>query len=195
MSSTPLPRPADGGGCRIPLSSARRRGPLTTGSGGWARQHPESSHHFSLWLRVPDRRSLAARWSGTTLNWPGETRLIIPATQAVPELCVRVVPPGEEGAGNAGCWPHPQVLRAKKMHLCARKQQQGSRNNRHSLRDGLRLIRDLLGAPGFWPPSPRARHTKLDPSIGGSGPHDFAVRSGAFVSCADASIASPPPRP
>jgi Aldo/keto reductase family len=41
-----------------------------------------------------------------------------------------------EGAGNTGCWPHPRVLRAKKGALCARKQRQGSRNNRRSLRNG-----------------------------------------------------------
>jgi hypothetical protein len=42
-----------------------------------------------------------------------------------------------EGAGNAGCWPHPKVLRAKKTAHCARKQQQGSRDNRHSPRNGF----------------------------------------------------------
>ena len=42
-----------------------------------------------------------------------------------------------KGAGNAGCWPHPRALRAKKGALCARKQRQGSRNNRHSLRNGF----------------------------------------------------------
>jgi hypothetical protein len=51
-----------------------------------------------------------------------------------------------EGAGSAGCWPHPRGLARKKVvHSHARKQRQGSRNNRHSLRDGLRLIRGLLG--------------------------------------------------
>ena len=43
----------------------------------------------------------------------------------------------QEGAGSAGCWPHPRALRAKRMHFCARKKPQGSRNNRHSLRNGL----------------------------------------------------------
>jgi hypothetical protein len=63
------------------------------------------------------------------------------------------------------------------MHFHARKQRQGSRNNRHSLRNGLRLIRDLLGVPGFRATvASRLRHARLDPSVGGSGPHDFAVR-------------------
>ncbi len=55
----------------------------------------------------------------------------------LPGFCVSVVPPRKEGAGNAGCWPHPRALRAKEMHFCARKQPQGSRNNRHSLRNGV----------------------------------------------------------
>jgi hypothetical protein len=54
-----------------------------------------------------------------------------------PELFDYVVPLNREGAGSAGCWPHPRALRAKEMHFCARKHRQGSRNNRHSLRNGF----------------------------------------------------------
>ena len=92
--------------------------------------------------------------------------------------------PRREGAGSTGCWPHPRALRAKKSALCARKQRQGSRNNRHSLRNGLRLIRDLLGAPGFRATVAARMSARLDPSIGGSGPHDFAVRIARASSCA-----------
>ena len=43
----------------------------------------------------------------------------------------------------------------------------------------------------FWPPSPCVSLARLDPSVGGSGPHDFAVRIERASSCAlDASIAS-----
>jgi hypothetical protein len=46
----------------------------------------------------------------------------------------------------------------------------------------LRLIRDLLGVPGFLASVARGIITReLDPSVGGSGPHDFAVRADAFV--------------
>src|SRR6185437_10822675 len=88
-----------------------------------------------------------------------------------------------EGAGNAGCWPHPRALRAKKGALCARKQQQGSRNNRHSLRDGLRLIRDLPGVPGLLASvTCRFVTSRLDASIGAPGPRDFArPREAPFV--------------
>src|SRR5579871_77223 len=83
-----------------------------------------------------------------------------------------------EGAGNTGCWPHPRALRAKNFAFHARKQRQGSRDNRRSLRDGLRLIRPLLGLPGFLAAVASRDHlsAKLDPSVGGSGPYDFAVR-------------------
>jgi hypothetical protein len=55
----------------------------------------------------------------------------------------------------------------------------------------LRLIRGLPGVPGLLATVARgiiAR--KLDPSVGGSGPHDFAVRDICFVFAAIASIAS-----
>ena len=48
---------------------------------------------------------------------------------------------------DAGRTREPCVQR--KSALYARKQQQGSQINRHSLRDGLRLIRDLPGVPGL----------------------------------------------
>src|SRR5215475_15755962 len=52
-----------------------------------------------------------------------------------------------------------------------------SQNIRHSLRDGLRLIRVLLGVPGLLASVvSRAPPVKLDSSVGEPGPHDFAVR-------------------
>jgi hypothetical protein len=52
-----------------------------------------------------------------------------------------------QGTPDAGRTREPCVQ--KTVHSRARKQRQGSRNNRRSLRNGLRLIRVLLGAPGF----------------------------------------------
>ena len=50
---------------------------------------------------------------------------------------------------------------------------------RHSPRNGLRLIRDLLGAPGSLATvALRKRLASLDLSVGRPGPHDFAVRVG-----------------
>ena len=85
--------------------------------------------------------------------------------------------PSREGAGNAGCRPHPLVLRAKERTLCARKRRQGSRNNRHSLRNGVTAYTRPPRCPGFLATVARGISTcELDPSVGGSGPRDFAVR-------------------
>jgi len=81
-----------------------------------------------------------------------------------------------QGTPDAGRTRGSCVQRNCAFH--ARKQRQGSRDNRRSLRDGLRLIRPLLGVPGFLAAVASRDHlsAKLDPSVGGSGPYDFAVR-------------------
>jgi hypothetical protein len=95
-----------------------------------------------------------------------------------------------EGAGSAGCTSRTRG------YACKKKTPQVHRKHRHSLRNGLRLVRVLLGVPGLLasvalalgvsdrrpaPPSPG-----LDPSVGGSGPRDFAVRQNAFVHAREA---------
>jgi len=65
----------------------------------------------------------------------------------------------------------------------------------------LRLIRDLLGVPGLLASvACRFVTCRLDPSVGGSGPHDFAVRQDVFVHATRAlnilpATASHPQRP
>src|SRR5260370_681534 len=56
----------------------------------------------------------------------------------------------------------------------------------------LQLIRDLPGVPGLIAPSPlRGSPSRLDASVGASGPRDFAVRLDALrLVHTDASIAS-----
>jgi len=96
-----------------------------------------------------------------------------------------------QGTPDAGRTRGSCVQRNCAFH--ARKQRQGSRDNRRSLRDGLRLIRPLLGVPGFLAAVASRDHlsAKLDPSVGGSGPYDFAVRACApRLSRATASTAS-----
>jgi hypothetical protein len=56
---------------------------------------------------------------------------------------------------------------------------------------GLRLIRGLLGAPGCLATVARGIIIrKLDPSVGGSGPHDFAVCAARLAVARIAAIAS-----
>jgi len=65
----------------------------------------------------------------------------------------------------------------------------------------LRLIRALLGVPGLLAAvACRLVTRRLDPSVGGSGPHDFAVRQDVFVHATRAlntlpATASHPQRP
>ena len=99
----------------------------------------------------------------------------------------------KEGAGNAGCTDRTRSLVCnKKTHECS--------HHRYAEQSDipcamvLRLIRGLLGVPGFLATvAPRKRLAKLDPSVGGPGPHDFAVRASALrLVHAAASIASRP---
>ena len=55
-------------------------------------------------------------------------------------------------------------------------------NTRHSPRNGFNgLLRDLPGVPGLLAPVPSGLVTRgLDPSVGGPGPRDFAVRERGF---------------
>ena len=66
-----------------------------------------------------------------------------------PEFCFVQGLPKIGGRRECRMQAAPVSLACKETALYARKQQQGSQINRHSLRDGLRLIRGLLGVPGF----------------------------------------------
>jgi hypothetical protein len=119
-----------------------------------------------------------------------------PATRVTPEFCTNITLEESEGAGNAGCWPHPQpCVRSRKAHKHSHHRL--AETFRHSLRDGFNgFLRALPGDRAFLPPSPaRSSIRKLDISVGIPGPHDFAVRFARRPSCAPkASIASRVPR-
>ena len=65
---------------------------------------------------------------------------------------------------------------------------------RHSLRDSLRLIRDLPGVPGLIATVAREFVHELDTSVGVSGPHDFAVRAGIARRATPTRPSHPAPR-
>jgi hypothetical protein len=71
-------------------------------------------------------------------------------------------------------------------------------NARHSPRDGFNgFLRALLGEPGFLVtiPAQCKALSRVNASVGASGPHDFAVRKATLSSVAQlASIASRTPR-
>src|ERR1700753_1761827 len=89
--------------------------------------------------------------------------------------------PEKEDAGNAGCTTHPQpCVQVKK----ARKQVTTGTPEHAGIPRAMvcRLIRALPGVPGLLATVARGIITrKLDPSVGGSGPHDFAVRAATLV--------------
>jgi hypothetical protein len=109
--------------------------------------------------------------------------------------------PKEEGAGNAGCVGRTRSLACNKEKH-ASKSPQVRRFNRHSLRDGVNAAPCSPRCPGFLATvasrisACRARRadiaiTRLDPSVGGTGPHGFAVRQcAARLATHQASIAS-----
>jgi hypothetical protein len=83
----------------------------------------------------------------------------------------------DEGAGNAGCWPHPRALRARKVHLAH------ASNDRAAETTGTPCAMVLTAAPRSpWCTGRVSHHrpgiifTRLDPSVGGTGPHGLAVR-------------------
>ena len=79
------------------------------------------------------------------------------------------------GAGNAGRWPHPQALCAKKEN--AHKSVQVGRHDRHSLRNGFTAYSALSLVSGRSSHHPPGLLTPgVDPSVGGSGPHGLTVR-------------------
>jgi len=108
-----------------------------------------------------------------------------------PSYALNLSPSQTEGAGNAGCPMHPQPharYGVVSMRMISRDTAE-SPGIPHAM--VLQIIRDLPGEPGFLAPvvpsvaahrcpvGLRATPTKLDTSVGVSGPHDFSVRNNA----------------
>jgi hypothetical protein len=94
-----------------------------------------------------------------------------------PELCVSHVPLKTEGAGKAGCPPHPRPP-------CVKMHGEGTAGGggviRPSLRNGFTAYTRSPRGPGLLAPVMRERLflsvRALGASVGAPGPHDFAVR-------------------
>jgi hypothetical protein len=94
----------------------------------------------------------------------------------------------EEGAGNAGRWPQPMARLQQRKQAAVTT---GPADIRHSLRDGLRLIRDLPGAPGFLATIIRAKRSFIANLTSASGCQDHTISSSAGA----ALVLRNPPRP
>src|SRR5579871_785644 len=92
-----------------------------------------------------------------------------------PGSCQKQRPQKREGAGKAGATNAPAALRASVESTQASQ-------HRYAERAGLpcamvlRLIARSPRGAGLFAPVTRRSSCKLDPGIGGSGPHAFAVR-------------------
>jgi hypothetical protein len=121
----------------------------------------------------------------------------------LPESCINPFAQGRdkrqrlrgEGAGNARRSDRARSLacKIKRAYECSHHGHAGFA--RHSPRNGFNgFLRALPGEPGFVatiPSATRKRCRRVDPSVGGSGPHDFAVRDAtSFVFDVAASTAS-----
>jgi len=109
------------------------------------------------------------------------TNIHVPAARSCPSFALSVALKEEraQGVPDAGRTREACVQRKCTLRTQATT---GQPNNRHSLRNGVTAYTwSPRCARAFWPPSPCVRHARLDPSVGGSGPHDFAVRFNPFV--------------
>src|SRR6185312_16243032 len=121
-----------------------------------------------------------------------QTLARIPAARFRPSDASTSVPRKQEGTGNAGCSAAPMArLQQKKQAAVTTGPAETSGIPCAMV---LRLIRDLLGVPGLLASvAARASPARLDPSVGRSGPHDFAVRTECRSPAAPARPSHPVP--
>jgi len=113
---------------------------------------------------------------------PGTAKIIlayiyIPAARFASGRCI-VASLAREGTGNAGARNAPAASRAnEKAHEQVHHRSAATSGIPCAM--GRRLIRALPGVPGLLATvagAMRKHHSRRDPSVGGSGPHDFAAR-------------------
>ena len=98
----------------------------------------------------------------------------------------------QEGAGNAGRWPHPWPACKTKSR---RQSPQVQPITRHSPRNGFTAYSALSPGTGLFCPRHFAdTSAKLDASVGASGPHDFAVRERSTLVRSATCVHRIPPR-
>jgi hypothetical protein len=97
----------------------------------------------------------------------------------MPEFCSVHCHPQPRGRRECRMLAAPASLACKEKCTLRTQAASGQPDNRHSLRNGLRLIRVLLGAPGFWPPSPCG--SSPQDLIPASGDRDRTISPSAFA--------------
>ena len=184
--NTYLPRAAVGVRRAKPVISRRRpceacvAGPITTDAECERDRSPGTNNNDHLWLWGPAQgRDDADRVARATLGFDCQRARHASAfsRRDAPEVCVDVVPPGEQRAqGRPGA-------RCTRGLACKCTQQKRTRayrfsgNNRPSLRNGFTAYFVLSPVNGFLATvAAQKLAARLDASTAASGPHDFAVR-------------------
>src|SRR6201995_3030612 len=89
-------------------------------------------------------------------------------------------PSKKEGAGNAGCSPHPPPCVQNKEN--EREANTGTpKSHGTPCAMVLRLLRDLPGEPAFLPPSPASHLAGLSPALAGQDHTALPYASGRLV--------------
>ncbi len=99
----------------------------------------------------------------------------------LPESCIISPPSSRRGRRECRMLAAPARPACKEMHFAHASNHRAAEQPALPAQwcYGLYVVSSVRRA--FWPPSPCVRHARLDPSVGGSGPHDFAVRFNPFV--------------
>jgi len=144
-------------------------------------------------LACPGRHRILR--SDLDVKQPRGQAIAFPRRVTRPSDASIVVPRRKEGAGNAGCTTAPAAScvesRTHELVTTGTPQHRG-----HSLRNGVNGLYELSPVSGlFSHRRPPIIINELDPSVGGSGPHDFAVRSASFVRAQNAPEVKRPSHP
>ena len=117
-------------------------------------------------------------FAGTTQEGSGsQTCLLDLAARLRPRFAIKFLTLAIRGRGESRVPDAPDGLVCKVVGKNAHEHTGRSGVIRHSPRNGLRLIRGLLGEPCTFATVARAASAcELDTCLGVSGPHDFAVR-------------------
>jgi hypothetical protein len=140
--------------------------------------------HPTIPIQIPKSLAVIAR-TKTPKRAPASPR------HEMPEFCIIIDPQGREGAGNAGCSPHPWPACNKKSR---RQSPQVRRNIRHSLHDGVAAYSALSPVSGLDSHRHWRIARQLDASVGASGPHSLGRTRPALRRCAQPRPSHPAPR-
>src|SRR5262249_2348657 len=174
----------------LPAHSGRTQGPRSLSSPGLTgRPSIPVTVVFKRWASGILDRPLSRAMTAEMM------REIVPAARFASGLCSVVVPQETEGAGNAGRWPHPQPGVGKGRNHTSIVTEGWPKRSGTPCAMVERLLRDLPGVPGLLATVVCGFVIcRLDPSVGGSGPHGLTARADHRSPAIPARPSHPAPR-